>query len=347
MNIHRFCRIFGRMAAILFASSICASCGGDKPQSGCAFHENETMRADPAPTQNMSQTPAAYSANDYIKSDARSAADSKHKGTSMNDINAAQSDFDRVNVFGKGNPNAAYAQYFIGNSWLNPLTGAQAPIAMANVTFEPGARNHWHIHHASKGGGQMLICTAGEGWYQAFGEAPVSLKPGMVISIPAGVKHWHGAKAGSWFSHISVEVPGENGRNEWLEPVTDEEYAKLPPSDAPTAAARLTEPETVTAGRDALGDFAPKFAQLNDEVLFGQVWSRQDKLSKRDRSLITVAALMASGVLDSSLEHHIARAKNNGVAAEEMAEALTQLGFYAGWPKAWAAFRMAKKIYGE
>lgn len=265
----------------------------------------------------------------------------------MNEIKANQSDFDRVNIFGKGNPNAAYAQYFIGNSWLNPLTGTQAPIAMSNVTFEPGARNHWHIHHASKGGGQMLICTAGEGWFQAFGKDPVSLKPGMVISIPAGVKHWHGAKAGSWFSHISAEVPGENGRTEWLEPVADEEYAKLPPDAAPTIAPGLPETETVTAGRDALGDFAPTFARLNDDVLFGQVWSRQDKLSKRDRSLITVAALMASGVLDASLEHHIERAKNNGIAAEEMAEALTQLGFYAGWPKAWAAFRMAKKIYGE
>lgn len=309
------------------------------------------MRADSAPAANKFQSAPAESANGGDKSDARISgageANLKGKGTAMNDGKACQSDFDRSNVFGKGRPNSAYARYFDGNSWLNPLTGAQAPVSMSNVTFEPGARNHWHIHHASKGGGQMLICTAGEGWFQEFGKDPASLKPGMVISVPAGVKHWHGAKAGSWFSHISVEVPGENGRTEWLEPVTDEEYGKLPPAAAPAIAAGSPEPETVTAGRDALGDFAPKFAQLNDDVLFGQVWSRQDKLSKRDRSLITVAALMASGVLDASLEHHIERAKNNGIAAEEMAEALTQLGFYAGWPKAWAAFRMAKKIYGE
>lgn len=101
----------------------------------------------------------------------------------------------------------------------------------------------------------------------------------------------------------------------------------------------------VTAGRDALSDFAPKFAELNDDVLFGQVWSREDKLSPRDRSLITVTALMASGMLDSSLEYHISCAKQNGVTQEEMAEALTHIAFYAGWPKAWAAFRMAKKIY--
>ncbi|MDL2219346.1 carboxymuconolactone decarboxylase family protein [Ruminococcaceae bacterium OttesenSCG-928-O06] len=102
-----------------------------------------------------------------------------------------------------------------------------------------------------------------------------------------------------------------------------------------------------TAGRDALGGFAPKFAQLNDEVLFGQVWAREEQLSPRDRSLITVAALMGSGVLDSSLQHHIQRAKGNGITREEMAEALTHLAFYAGWPKAWAVFRMAKEIYGE
>lgn len=105
--------------------------------------------------------------------------------------------------------------------------------------------------------------------------------------------------------------------------------------------------EKVTAGHDALGEFAPKFAELNDDILFGEVWSREDKLSPRDRSLITVTALMASGVLDSSLQYHMQKAKENGVTKEEMSEALTQLAFYAGWPKAWAAFRMAKEIYSE
>lgn len=103
----------------------------------------------------------------------------------------------------------------------------------------------------------------------------------------------------------------------------------------------------VTAGRDAMSKFAPKFAELNDDVLFGEVWSREDKLSPRDRSLITVSALMSSGILDTSLLHHIERAKANGVTATEMSEALTQLAFYAGWPKAWAALRMAKDVYGE
>lgn len=105
--------------------------------------------------------------------------------------------------------------------------------------------------------------------------------------------------------------------------------------------------ETVTAGRDALGAFAPKFAELNDDVLFGGVWSREDKLSLRDRSLVTVIALLSSGVLDSSLQFHIQKAKENGITKEEMAEALTHAAFYAGWPKAWAAFCMAKEVYGE
>ncbi len=136
--------------------------------------------------------------------------------------------FDKENVFGLGNANTAYAQYFIGNSFLNPLTNPkECPVFLANVTFEPSCRNNWHIHHAKSGGGQLLICTAGSGWYQEEGKEPVSLEPGTVITIPPEVKHWHGAKADSWFSHIAVEVPGEETSNEWCEPVSDEEYAKL------------------------------------------------------------------------------------------------------------------------
>ena len=139
-----------------------------------------------------------------------------------------EAQFEAVNVFGKGRPNDAYAQYFTGNSYLNPLTAAgQSPVALANVTFEPGCRNHWHIHHAKTGGGQILLCTAGEGWYQEAGREARSLTPGTVVVIPAGVKHWHGAKKDSWFSHIAFEVPGEETSNEWLEPVTDGEYEKL------------------------------------------------------------------------------------------------------------------------
>ena len=137
-------------------------------------------------------------------------------------------EFEKQNVFGTGMENSMFAQYFIGNSFLNPLTDPKScPVFMANVTFEPGCRNNWHIHHAKSGGGQLLICTAGEGWFQEEGKEAVSLTPGSVITIPAEVKHWHGAKKDSWFSHIAVEVPGEECKNEWCEAVTDEVYEKL------------------------------------------------------------------------------------------------------------------------
>ena len=124
-------------------------------------------------------------------------------------------EFDKINIFGTGEFNKDYDEFFSGKSYLNPLTGLdESPVFLANVSFEPSCRNNWHIHHASKGGGQILICTAGSGWYQEEGKDPVSLEPGKVIVIPPEVKHWHGAKSDSWFSHIAVEVPGENTSNE-------------------------------------------------------------------------------------------------------------------------------------
>ena len=129
--------------------------------------------------------------------------------------------------FGMGEPNTAFAQYFIGQSYLKPLTDGSKTVFVANVTFEPGCRNNWHIHHAKKGGGQLLLCVDGEGWYQEEGKPAQSLKPGDVVTIPAEVKHWHGAKKDSWFSHLAIEVPGEETSNEWLEAVDDEAYAAL------------------------------------------------------------------------------------------------------------------------
>ena len=128
-------------------------------------------------------------------------------------------------VFPIGKPNDAFAQYFIGQSYLAPLSSEQ--VGIHNVTFEPRCRNNWHIHHASKGGGQILVCVAGTGWYQEWGKPARMLRPGDVVNIPAGVKHWHGATADSWFAHLAVEVPGEGTSNEWLEAVSDKEYDKL------------------------------------------------------------------------------------------------------------------------
>ena len=129
-------------------------------------------------------------------------------------------------IFGMGEPNVNFAQYFIGNSYLKLLAKTDN-IFIANVTFEPKCRNNWHIHKASKNGGQILICVEGEGWYQEEGKEPQSLKVGDVVTIPANVKHWHGAKKNKWFSHLAIEVPGENTSNEWCEKVIDEEYDKL------------------------------------------------------------------------------------------------------------------------
>ncbi len=131
-------------------------------------------------------------------------------------------------AFGMGAPNEEFAQYFKGNSYLKPLTQkGESAVFLANVTFEPACRNNWHIHHATSGGGQILICVEGEGWYQEEGKKAQSLKLGDVVVIPANVKHWHGAKKDSWFSHIAVEVPGENTKTEWCEEVSDEQYNKL------------------------------------------------------------------------------------------------------------------------
>ena len=123
---------------------------------------------------------------------------------------------------GQENP---YGQFFVGQSYLAPVSTQQVPVF--NVTFEPGCRNNWHIHRASSDGGQLLICVGGRGWYQEWGKEPVEMRPGTVVNIPANVKHWHGAAADSWFSHLAIEVAGEQASNEWLEPVSNEDYNKL------------------------------------------------------------------------------------------------------------------------
>ena len=132
---------------------------------------------------------------------------------------------ERKSLFPMGEPNDAFAKYFVGQSYLNMLTTAGIPIG--NVTFEPGCRNNWHIHRAKSGGGQILLCTDGRGWYQEWGQPARELHPGDVVVIPAGVKHWHGAAKDSWFTHLAVEVPGEEAGSEWLEPVDEDAYQAL------------------------------------------------------------------------------------------------------------------------
>ena len=139
----------------------------------------------------------------------------------------AVSDKDRFQteiMFPIGEPNP-YGDYFVGQSYLSPVSTEQIPIY--NVTFEPACRNNWHIHHAKSGGGQMLICIGGRGWYQEYGKEPRELNPGDIVNIPANVKHWHGAANDSWFAHLAIEIQGEDGSTEWCEPVSDEDYNKL------------------------------------------------------------------------------------------------------------------------
>ena len=128
-------------------------------------------------------------------------------------------------IFPIGQPNDAFAQYFVGQSYLAPLSTRQ--VGIFNVTFEPGCRNNWHVHHAKSGGGQILMCVGGRGYYQEWGQPAKALHPGDAVNIPVDVKHWHGAAPDSWFSHLAIEAPGENGSNEWLEKVTDEVYGVL------------------------------------------------------------------------------------------------------------------------
>lgn len=132
---------------------------------------------------------------------------------------------DFKDIFPRGGENTAFARYFVGQSYLNMLT--TEGVVIGNVTFEPGCRNNWHIHHAASGGGQILLCTAGRGWYQAWGQPAQELRPGDVVVIPPEVKHWHGAARDSWFQHLAVEVPGQDCKNEWCEPVSDADYETL------------------------------------------------------------------------------------------------------------------------
>ena len=133
--------------------------------------------------------------------------------------------YEKSMLFPIGQPNDAFAQYFAGQSYLAPVS--QEQVGIFNVTFEPGCRNNWHIHHADQGGGQILVCVAGRGFYQEWGKKPICMTAGDVINIPAGVKHWHGAAPDSWFSHLAVEVPGENTHTEWCEPVRNEDYKNV------------------------------------------------------------------------------------------------------------------------
>lgn len=223
---------------------------------------------------------------------------------------------------------------FTGNVRITSLFSANDPsrVTGGQVRFEAGARTAWHTHPL----GQTLIVTAGTGRIQFWGGAIQEIKTGDVVGIPPGVKHWHGASPGSSMTHIAVQEQLDGKTAEWLEKVTDEQYgAAATPVNTPASARN-------SRAQQLLGDVSPKLAELTDNVLFGDIWERPG-LSKRDRSLATVSALIALNRPDQ-LRSHLALAQQNGLTREELAEVITHLAFYAGWPSAVTAVSIAKEV---
>ncbi|MFP3753914.1 Carboxymuconolactone decarboxylase family protein [compost metagenome] len=231
---------------------------------------------------------------------------------------------------------AAPAQNFTGSVKVEMLFTPAGPdrTSAGSVTFSPGARTAWHTHPL----GQTLIVTAGVGRIQRWGGAIEEIRPGDVVRIPPHTKHWHGAAPGSPMTHIAIQEAQDGKTVDWLEQVSDAQYG------TGTAAAKpLAQGPSVAQQR--FGDVAPKLAQLTDDVLFGDVWARPG-LSRRDRSLVTVSALIAMNRPDQ-LRSHLALARQNGLSEAELVEALTHLAFYAGWPSAVTAADVAKEVFNR
>ncbi len=221
---------------------------------------------------------------------------------------------------------------FTGNVRITSLFAANAPSRATGgrVTFEPGARTAWHSHPL----GQTLIITAGMGRIQFWGGAIQDIRTGDVVSIPPATKHWHGASPGSSMTHIAIQEQTDGKTAAWFEKVTDEQYGIVAPA--------IPIPDKHSRAQQLYGEIAPKFADLTDKVLYADVWERPG-LSKRDRSLITVSALIAMNRPDQ-LRSHLGLASQNGLTREELAEAITHLAFYSGWPSSVTAATIAKEV---
>lgn len=235
----------------------------------------------------------------------------------------------------------APAQNFTGAvkvEMLHTPSGAQRASA-GSVSFAPGSRTAWHSHPL----GQTLIVTAGVGRVQRWGGPVEEIRSGDVVRIAPGVKHWHGAARGSAMTHIAITEALDGKTADWQELVTDAQVGDAKPAGTqPTGSQTEAQP---TRAQALLGDVAPKLAQLTDDVLFGDVWARPG-LSQRDRSLVTVSALIALNRPDQ-LRSHLARALDNGMSKEEISEALTHLAFYAGWPNAIGAAGVAREVFAS
>ncbi len=229
------------------------------------------------------------------------------------------------------------AEHFTGSARIDPLFSANAlsHTSGGSVTFERGARTAWHSHPL----GQTLIVTSGRGWIQQWGGQIEEFTQGDVVSIPPGVKHWHGATANTSVTHVAIQESLNGKTVEWMEKVSDQQYRNTQ-SISGGVMGSTKEP---SAAQKLFGDFNPKLAEITDNVLFGDIWERPG-LSKRDRSLITVAALIASN-RPEQLRHHLQRARENGGTKDEVVEAITQLAFYTGWPNAINAITIARETF--
>ena len=236
------------------------------------------------------------------------------------------------------------AENFTGSVRVEPLFQLNNPARTSGalVTFEPGARSAWHTHTL----GQTLIVTAGTGRVQRWGDPVDEIRQGDVVWIPPGQKHWHGAAPNSSMAHIAVVEQLDGKSTDWMEKVGDAQYgapvrAQGPAPSSPAGSnAGAQQP---TPAQRLIGDFSPKLVELTDNVLFGDVWERPE-LSKRDRSLVTVSALIAMNRPDQ-LRSHLVRARDNGVKLEELVETITHLAFYSGWPNAITAVTVAKEVF--
>lgn len=236
------------------------------------------------------------------------------------------------------------AENFTGSVRVDQPFQASAPgrVSGARVTFEPGARTAWHSHPL----GQTLIVTSGVGRVQRWGDPVDEIRPGDVVWIPPGQKHWHGASPTTSMTHIAIVERLDGKSVDWMEQVTDEQYgAPLRPGTAVAAAPVAPRADQPSRAQQLMGDLAPKLAQLTDDVLYGDVWARP-QLSPRDRSLVTISALIAMNRPDQ-LRSHLALARRNGVTEDEIAETITHLAFYAGWPSAVTAVTVAKEVFGR
>jgi 4-carboxymuconolactone decarboxylase len=241
-------------------------------------------------------------------------------------------------------PRPGPAESFTGSVLVDQRFQASAPgrVSGARVTFEPGARTAWHTHPL----GQTLIVTSGVGRVQRWGDAIDEIRAGDVAWIPPGQKHWHGAAPTTSMTHIAIVERLDGKSVDWMEKVTDEQYgAPLRPRPAAEAAPDAAPAGQPTRAQQLMGDFAPKLAQLTDDVLYGDVWARP-QLSPRDRSLVTISALVAMNRPDQ-LRSHLVRARANGVTEDEIAETITHLAFYAGWPSAVTAVTVAREVFGK